>query len=135
MQRQKIVQVYISLLVNASAAESALAKEKLLTSLDVKKSLLIPDSLRDENFLDIQRAQIYFETTTWKTVKYVIDEKKKCKRIRFVCNKLIEDGESIRCDSCLLWGYLSCTNLQKKPKIKYWFCNACRMNSFKELMS
>ena len=63
-------------MINASASESALGKEKLLTSSDVKKSLLIPDSLRDENSLDIQRVQIYFETTAWKTVKRVIDEKK-----------------------------------------------------------
>ena len=112
----------LSRLVNASAAESALGKEKLLTSSDIKKSL-IPDSLRDENSLDIQRVQIYFETTAWKTVKRAIDEKKKCKWICFVCNKFIEDGESIECDSCLLWDHLSCTNLQKKPKTKYWFCN------------
>ena len=48
----------LSRLVNASAAESALGKEKLLASSDVKKSLLIPDSLRDENSLDIQRVEI-----------------------------------------------------------------------------
>ena len=63
-------------MVNASASESALGKEKLLTSSDVKESLLIPDVLRDENSLDIQRVQIYFETAAWKTVKRVIDEKK-----------------------------------------------------------
>ena len=133
-------------MVNVSAAELALGKEKLLTSSDFKKSLLIPDSLRDENSLDIpnilrkspnilRRVQIYFETTAWKTVKRVIDEKKKCKWICFVCNKLIEDGESVGCDSCLLWGHLSCTNLKKKPKTKYWFCSVCRMDSVKELMS
>ena len=125
----------LSRLVNASAAESALGKEKLLASSDVKKSLLIPDSLRDENSLDIQRVQIYFETTACKTVKRTIDEKKRCKWICFACNKFIEDGESIGCNSYLLWGHLSCTSLQKKPKTKYWFCNACRMDSIKELMS
>ena len=122
-------------LVDASAAESALGKEKLLTSSHVKKSLLIPDFHRDENSLDIQRVQIYFENASWKTVKRAIDEKKKCKWICFVCNKFIDDGESIGCESCLLWGYLSCTNLQKKPKTMYWFCNGGRMDSFKELMS
>ena len=63
----------LSLLVNASAAESALGKEKLLTSSDIKKSLLISDSL------------------------FVVD-------------------------------YLSCNNLQMKPKTKYWLCNVCRMD-------
>ena len=63
-------------LVNASAAESALGKVKLLTSSNVRKSLLIPDSFRDENSLDIQRVQIYFQTTAWKTVKRAINEKK-----------------------------------------------------------
>ena len=93
-------------LVNASAAESALGKEKLLTSSDVKKSLLILDFHWDENSLDIQRVQIYFETASWKTVKRAIDEKKKCKWICFVCNKFIDDGESTEYESCLLWGYL-----------------------------
>ena len=64
-------------LVNASAAEPALGKSKLITSSDVKKSLLTPDSLRDKHSLDIQRVEIYFETTVWKTIKRVIDEKKK----------------------------------------------------------
>ena len=49
-------------LVNSSASESALGKEKLLTASDVKKSLSIPDSISDENSLGIQRVQIYFET-------------------------------------------------------------------------
>ena len=124
----------LSRLVIVSAAESALGKKKLLTSSDVKKSSLIPDSLRDENSLDIQRVQIYFETTACKTVKRTIDEKKRCKWICFACNKFIEDGESIGCDSYLLWSHLSCTSLQKKPKTKYWFCNACRMDSVKEMM-
>ena len=124
----------LSRLVIASAAESALGKEKLVTSSDVKKSLLIPDSLRDENSLDIQRVQIYFETTACKTVKRTIDEKKRCKWICFACNKFIEDGESIGCNSYLLWGHLSCTSLQKKPKTKYWFCNACRMDSVNKMM-
>ena len=49
-------------LVNSSASESALGKEKLLTASDVKKSLSIPDSISEENSLGIQRVQIYFET-------------------------------------------------------------------------
>ena len=105
----------LSRLVIASAAESALGKEKLLTSY-------------------IQRVQIYFETTACKTVKRTIDEKKRCKWICFACNKFIEDGESIGCNSYLLWGHLSCTSLQKKPKTKYWFCNACRMDSVNKMM-
>ncbi|XP_047126936.1 uncharacterized protein LOC124808018 [Hydra vulgaris] len=117
-------------IVQVPAVELALSGGKLICSSDIKKSVFLPDSLRDEKSLDIERVEMFFKPAAWKVVKSAIISKKKQQWICSICRNILKDEEeSISCDCSLLWSQLKCSTLRKTPKTKYWFCNSCRLES------
>ena len=85
----------------------------------------IPDSVTDEN-VDVCLVRKHFTCDAWLIVEQVVDQK--IKNMRWVCKSCqhdLDSGQSVVCDSCLLWFHFSCVGIVKYPKSKEWFCRTC----------
>ena len=110
------------------AASEVLAGKRLLNDDDIEDNAnLIPDTVRDNVNIDIDRAEKYFQKEAWLNMVSVLQRKEdmtwQCK----LCSKSIRANQnSISCDRCLLWFHFNCTSLNTKPKARNWFCKNCK---------
>ena len=83
----------------------------------------VSDAVVDEN-VDVNLIRKYFSYDGWLLCEQVINQK--VKKMKWKCSTCHCDlgGESIACDSCLLWYHFACVGLTKHPKTKNWFLSS-----------
>jgi hypothetical protein len=73
----------------------------------------------------VDSLQRYFTSDAWKLVRNVIDQKRKQNVFACpICSKNANES-AIICECCLQWFHKQCCGLNKKPKVKDWFCSQC----------
>jgi len=122
-------EIILTSLTTKLAAAEALAGEKILSSTDINTLYEIPDSIKDDENVDIDRVQKYFDKAAWLNVLAIAEKKKAIGWTCAVCSKVINDEceDSIACDRCLLWTHFQCTSLKTRPKHRNWFCKSCKL--------
>ncbi len=115
--------------VDKKVAELALKQGVLIDEEHVEcRPEKITDAVADGN-VQVQTIRKYYTYEAWMLVEQVV--KQKHKKMTWVCNICHHDlnsktsGDSIACESCLLWFHFSCVGLLKRPKAKNWFCRSC----------
>ena len=122
-------EIILTSLTTKLAAAEALAGKKILSSTDINTLYEIPDSIKDDENVDIDRVQKYFDKEAWLNVLAMAEKKKAIGWTCAVCSKVINDEceDSIACDRCLLWSHFQCTSLKTRPKHRNWFCKSCKL--------
>ena len=128
LQPDEKSRIILECLTAELAAAECLSGKRLLSDGDVKSNIqLIPDTVRDEENIDINRVQKYFNNKGWLAVLNVLEKKRNAKWCCSYCDKVLADNqESIACDRCLLWFHFACTTLKKQPKSRNLFCRCCK---------
>ena len=86
----------------------------------------LSSALLDEN-VDIFQIKDKFTNDAWDKVVDLYRRRKDLPWICPACHMQIAEFPSVGCDSCLEWIHISCANLKKIPKTRFWYCGACKL--------
>ena len=86
----------------------------------------LSSALLDEN-VDIFQIKDKFTNDAWDKVVDLYRRRKDMPWICPACHMQIAEFPSVGCDSCLEWIHISCANLKKIPKTRFWYCGACKL--------
>ena len=86
----------------------------------------IPSACLDSH-VDINIIRKYFDENGWAALVSVFGERKQMPWYCYTCQEVLEDTNSIGCDSCLNWQHWRCAAVKSKPKPKFWYCRHCKL--------
>ena len=86
----------------------------------------LSSALLDEN-VDIFQIKDKFTNDAWDKVVDLYRRRKDMPWICPACHMQIAEFPSVGYDSCLEWIHISCANLKKIPKTRFWYCGACKI--------
>ena len=106
--------------MSPSVARNALKGVLLIVVEEIKININeISDLIRDGNYVDFNRIEIYFKEEAWLECLKVHEQKKRSKWLCSTCQNIFAKyTDSLVCERCLKWCHLSCTNLKKTPKLR-----------------
>ena len=82
--------------------------------------------IRDNNCVDFNRIEKYFQEETGLECLKVCEQKKRSKWMCSTCQKVLaKNTDSLVCGRYLKWCHLSCTNLEKILILTHWYCKLC----------
>ena len=120
--------IILACLVSPSVARNALKGVLLIVAEEIKININeISDLIRDGNYVDFHRIEIYFKEEAWLECLKVYEQQKRSKWLCSTCQKILAKyTNSLVCERCLKWWHLSCSNLEKNPKLRNWYCKLWR---------
>ena len=117
--------IILECVVSPSVARNALKRVLLIVAEESINE--ISDLIRDDNYVDFNRIEIYFKEEAWLECLKVYQQMNHSKWLCSTCQKILAKyADSLVCERCLKWCHLSCANLKKIPKLRNWYCKLCR---------